>query len=205
MQQCDERLNRLLHFQKQQKSSVTQRSDTATQSDLQAGKALARSLRLRRGPAEVGSLDLQAPAERPPQARNCFTDLPPEIFFEMARHMHPLSLLQLARTSRLLRDALLTIDSRNFWDRALKSVPALPFCPDDMSLPFYVALIFDEHCMACGEGESYLIDYSLGVRLCDTCFAKEVAQGSVLFGGVPDAVRDVVLMLVPSEQTIDIE
>ncbi|KAI0739580.1 hypothetical protein C8Q80DRAFT_189493 [Daedaleopsis nitida] len=95
-------------------------------------------------------------------------------------------------------------DSLRCWQAALSSVSGLPPCLEDMSAPFYVALIFDDNCMECGQTGSYFVDYALGVRFCGTCFENQVVQGTTLFDGVPDAVRDAVLTLIPSEQSIDV-
>ena len=60
--------------------------------------------------------------------------------------MRPIDLLNLARTSTSFHRILMSKQSCVAWRRSLRSVPDLPECPDDMSEPFYTALVFGCHC-----------------------------------------------------------
>ncbi|KAI0702386.1 hypothetical protein C8T65DRAFT_579250 [Cerioporus squamosus] len=85
----------------------------------------------------------------------------------------PSDLLKYSRTNKGLRALILSPKSRRLWREALQSVPGLPPCPEDMSEPAYVALVFDCHCMACGVDGAYYVDYALRVRFCETCFDRK--------------------------------
>ncbi|RPD72973.1 hypothetical protein L226DRAFT_142393 [Lentinus tigrinus ALCF2SS1-7] len=126
-------------------------------------------------------------------------NLPVELYFELARYVHPIDLLNLARTSKSIRSILLAKRNQQIWKIALYSIPLLPPCPKDMSHPSYTALLFDEHCWACGSSQNYTeVDYFLRLRLCPECFDENVVSGATV-EGIPDAVRDVVTMSIPRQ------
>ncbi|KAJ7470846.1 hypothetical protein FB451DRAFT_972861, partial [Mycena latifolia] len=58
----------------------------------------------------------------------------------------PLDLLQLARTSRPMRQDLFDLSSRRLWKTALSRVNGLPPCPPGISEPAYANLAFSLHC-----------------------------------------------------------
>ncbi|TFK94523.1 hypothetical protein K466DRAFT_657712 [Polyporus arcularius HHB13444] len=125
---------------------------------------------------------------------------PMNIALEIALHLHPLALLQFSRTNRSLRASLLSSNSRRIWRATLRSVPGLPSCPEDMSEPAYVALVFDRYCMSCGTDGAFCADYALRVRFCGPCFDRNVKPGTAVFSSnLPRVVRQAALMLLPSE------
>ena len=71
------------------------------------------------------------------------------MFRQIASRMLPLDLLNCSRTSKAFRSALMSRSSRSVWITVLRSLPEFPPCPDDMSEPAYVALVFGEHCFVC--------------------------------------------------------
>ncbi|KAI1789069.1 hypothetical protein LXA43DRAFT_893524, partial [Ganoderma leucocontextum] len=75
-----------------------------------------------------------------------FTDLPLDVFLEVAPHLYPLDVINLSRTSKPLRSLLMSRGSRPIWTTALGNIVELPPCPTDMSEPLYAALVFDHHC-----------------------------------------------------------
>ncbi|KAI1789113.1 hypothetical protein LXA43DRAFT_1022571, partial [Ganoderma leucocontextum] len=125
-------------------------------------------------------------------------NLPLDVLLEISSHMHPLDLLNCCRTSKAFRSALLSRGSRSLWITILRSIPDFPPCPEDMSEPAYVALVFDDHCFSCAAAKAYYVDYVLRIRLCDECWGKFVCPGTDLLEDIPEAVCDVVTMLVPS-------
>ena len=65
---------------------------------------------------------------------------------QIAANLHPEDLLSFARTSKWLRLIVLSRRNCDVWKTALRGVPGLPSCPDDMSEPAYAALLFDKYC-----------------------------------------------------------
>ncbi|RPD72985.1 hypothetical protein L226DRAFT_142501 [Lentinus tigrinus ALCF2SS1-7] len=106
--------------------------------------------------------------------------LPLDLYFELARHLRPIDLLTLARTSKVLRAFLLAKRNQQVWRITLYAVPLLPPCPEDMSEPLYSALLFDNHCWVCGDDEAHSVDYFLRLRLCSWCFDEEYIHYRVI-------------------------
>ena len=69
-----------------------------------------------------------------------------ENLFQIFRHLHPVDLLSLSRTTRCLRGVLLAKHARSVWRDSLTSVRVLPACPSDLSEPRYASLAFDDVC-----------------------------------------------------------
>lgn len=65
---------------------------------------------------------------------------------QVFRHMEPLDLLHLARTSKALRAILMTRRHANVWKAACANVPGLPPCPDAVPVPLYASLLFCTFC-----------------------------------------------------------
>ena len=61
-------------------------------------------------------------------------------------YLHPMDLLNLARTTKDFRSFLMKKSAAPFWKAARKNVEGLPECPEDLSEPQYVNLLFDAHC-----------------------------------------------------------
>ncbi|KAL1686136.1 hypothetical protein GGG16DRAFT_97148 [Schizophyllum commune] len=101
-----------------------------------------------------------------------FTDLPLELLLEVLSHLDAPSLLQLARTTKLLRSLLLSRSSIKIWKRGYKNTkPAMPPPPSDMSIPRFVAFLEDEICDFCDESpdDGVLTVWSSRQRFCDGC------------------------------------
>lgn len=60
--------------------------------------------------------------------------------------LHPMDLLNLARTSKDFRILLLQRSSAAAWKTSRLQVYGLPDCPPDMSEPQYANLVFYPHC-----------------------------------------------------------
>ncbi|PIL34344.1 hypothetical protein GSI_03119 [Ganoderma sinense ZZ0214-1] len=129
-----------------------------------------------------------------------FPNLPLDVLLEITSDLHPRDLLNLSRTSKVFRSALLSRGSRAVWMNVLCSLPDFPSCPEDMSEPAYIALVFDDHCFSCATTKAYCVDYVLRIRLCDQCWDKYVIPGTDLLDDLdlPDIVCDVITMLVPA-------
>ncbi|RDX45707.1 hypothetical protein OH76DRAFT_1407691 [Lentinus brumalis] len=112
-------------------------------------------------------------------------------------------ILHLSRVSKGLRATLESPECRIAWLRALRSVPDLPPCPNDMSETLYTALVFGRNCFACGANEAYEVDYALRVRYCETCYNDNVVDGAALLKDLPDPIRDVVMLVLPAATSFE--
>lgn len=63
--------------------------------------------------------------------------------------LHPLDLLNLARTTKSLRQVTMSRSARPVWRESFETVDDLPKCPEDMSEPEYANLVFDTACSVC--------------------------------------------------------
>ncbi|KAE9389351.1 hypothetical protein BT96DRAFT_766429, partial [Gymnopus androsaceus JB14] len=64
-------------------------------------------------------------------------------FLQIFMHLEPGDLLQLARTSKDLRNVLMSKSSESIWRTARENIePGLPRLPDDLSEPEYAHLLF---------------------------------------------------------------
>lgn len=64
-------------------------------------------------------------------------------------HLNPVDVLQLARTTKALRDILMRRSALSVWKYALGNVEGLPDCPSDLAEPQWAALVFDTLCHVC--------------------------------------------------------
>lgn len=82
--------------------------------------------------------------------RALFDKLPTEIVYMISDYLHPLDLLRLARTSRMLRSHLMSKSSASVWRKARQKVdPPVPDCPPDQSEPQWAYLLFSTDCTVC--------------------------------------------------------
>ncbi|KAI0327471.1 hypothetical protein GY45DRAFT_1257028 [Cubamyces sp. BRFM 1775] len=87
--------------------------------------------------------------------------------------MHPLDLLQLSRTSKTVRAAVLAYRNRPAWQAALASVEGLPLCPEQLQEPDYAALVFEKICSLCGASRANRVEYTIGLRFCRSCYQEQ--------------------------------
>ncbi|RXW15572.1 hypothetical protein EST38_g10286 [Candolleomyces aberdarensis] len=130
-----------------------------------------------------------------------FIDLPLDILCEIFKLLPPLSLLQLARTAKSCRKFLMSRASKSFWTCALSDVEALPPCPDDMSEPHYVHLMFSNDCHDClrplselmEDGDELHLYLEARTQLCRACSLKHFKRWGDLPEGVTLALSEFVL------------
>ncbi|KAM5540119.1 hypothetical protein V8D89_006259 [Ganoderma adspersum] len=109
-------------------------------------------------------------------------NMPLDVFFEVAAHLHPLDMLNLARTSKSFRSILLARSNRPAWIASLSTVDALPSCPENLSEPLYAALLFDKYCFLCGTVRGRWVDYAIRLRLCQGCYRANIRTGFAIVG-----------------------
>ncbi|KIJ10778.1 hypothetical protein PAXINDRAFT_16249 [Paxillus involutus ATCC 200175] len=71
-----------------------------------------------------------------------------DILFYIFGFLHPMDILNLARTTKAFRQLLMRRSSAFIWKTSCKQIDGLPDCPPDLTEPQYVNLVFDPHCYA---------------------------------------------------------
>ncbi|PBL00197.1 hypothetical protein ARMGADRAFT_1058334 [Armillaria gallica] len=96
-----------------------------------------------------------------------FAEIPLDVFFEIWKHLGPLELLHLNRTTKDLRAILLQRSSSFVWKSARENVN-LPPLPDDLTEPQYASLAFDNYCQCCFKSTK-LVQWQFRLRYCRSC------------------------------------
>ena len=65
---------------------------------------------------------------------------------QITSHLHPLDLVHLSFTNKLMRLVICNRSVRSVWKASLAAVPSLPECPLWMSEPQYANLVFGKAC-----------------------------------------------------------
>ncbi|KAG8951208.1 hypothetical protein FRC04_006690 [Tulasnella sp. 424] len=110
-----------------------------------------------------------------------FMDIPLDVFAELCTELTPLDLLQLARSTRRLREILMSKGSKSIWKRARANIEGLPDCPEDLSEPQYASLMFEVGCQSCHKG-TRKTDYQLRIRLCNSCLDTRLMTQKHMYG-----------------------
>ncbi|KIP09289.1 hypothetical protein PHLGIDRAFT_339678 [Phlebiopsis gigantea 11061_1 CR5-6] len=103
--------------------------------------------------------------------RKVLADVPVDVFYEMAAHLHPLDLLHLARTTKTFRRVLMRRGARSIWQTVIQNVTdrPLPEMPGDMSEPAWIDLLFVHTCHNCWKKGSFAAFWEIRMRLCPAC------------------------------------
>ncbi|CAE6397280.1 unnamed protein product [Rhizoctonia solani] len=96
-------------------------------------------------------------------------NMPIDIFTEIASHLLPGDIINLARSNKFFRNLLMHRSAMHIWHGAMKNVKRLPACPEGMSEPYYLSLLFSKTCSMCGGAVRGEMDPMLLVRLCGPC------------------------------------
>ncbi|KLO19567.1 hypothetical protein SCHPADRAFT_898845 [Schizopora paradoxa] len=108
-----------------------------------------------------------------------FLDAPLEIFCEILEHLHPLDLLNLARSSRTLHEFIISRRMGGVWQSCL-GAQGVPQLPHDVPInePQLASMLFENACQACGTVSTIKIYHDqLLVRLCKSCLSYNVESG----------------------------
>ncbi|CUA78477.1 ATP-dependent helicase/nuclease subunit A [Rhizoctonia solani] len=118
-------------------------------------------------------------ATKPPALKEHrgLADMPLDIFNEIAMYLLPIDIITLARLTKSTRAMLMHRSSIHVWHASIKNVPGLPECPSDLSLPYFISLVFSKTCSACGEPVRTKLDEVLRVRLCGPCRTEHLVDG----------------------------
>ncbi|TFK25800.1 hypothetical protein FA15DRAFT_668129 [Coprinopsis marcescibilis] len=98
-----------------------------------------------------------AQGQRPPAKRargkrgvlQRLVEMPLDLLFEIFGKLDPIDVLQMARTTKELRAILMSRSAIMIWKEALGNVPGLPPCPEDLTEPQWVDLLFGKSCQKC--------------------------------------------------------
>ncbi|GJJ14547.1 hypothetical protein Clacol_008812 [Clathrus columnatus] len=127
-------------------------------------------------------------------------EMPMDIFCEISKHLQPLDLLQLSRSTQSFNRILMSRGSKPIWRAARATHSELPECPPDMSEPEYARLLFLKECHVCLASRAMKVDYHLRARLCRRCRASHILNGEVLLRTIPDLTEEL-LECLPCEST----
>ncbi|KAF8907417.1 hypothetical protein CPB85DRAFT_1311757 [Mucidula mucida] len=96
-------------------------------------------------------------------------DTPLDVLFEIFSYLDPIDLLRISRTTKDLRQLLMSKSSALIWERARLAIEGLPPKPDDLNDPQYINLLFDKYCHECGNGFTQNVQWEARLRLCKHC------------------------------------
>ncbi|KAL1678861.1 hypothetical protein EV122DRAFT_290098 [Schizophyllum commune] len=89
-------------------------------------------------------------------------EMPLYVLYEIFSNMHPLDLLHVSRTTKMLRSVLMSRSSAWIWkESCARAIPALPPVPADLDIPQFVRLAYDRTCNA------------IRARTCKKCLVKD--------------------------------
>ncbi|CAA7263085.1 unnamed protein product [Cyclocybe aegerita] len=120
--------------------------------------------------------------------------MPLDVLFEVFSHLSPKDIINLARTSRMFRETLMTTNATTVWKTAREQVGA-PDCPSYMSEPQWAVLLFGNVCQTCGAKNIQRVDFGLLRRVCTNCKKAHLVVESKFEARFPD-IDDEVLGFV---------
>ncbi|KAG8941596.1 hypothetical protein FRC03_004312 [Tulasnella sp. 419] len=97
--------------------------------------------------------------------------------------------------------------ARHIWRSARQNqLPTLPPCPDDLSEPRYIALLFSNVCQVCGANRGQRTHFTLRTRHCASCYKTHVVSIKSLIwektlGHLDCRELQQLLWVVPGEST----
>ncbi|KAG9029668.1 hypothetical protein FS837_003486 [Tulasnella sp. UAMH 9824] len=106
-----------------------------------------------------------------------FDKLPTEVIYNIFSFLHPLDLLRVARTNRVLRSHLMAKVIAIFFDASARiwkaarytTNPPIPKCPSDQTEPQWARLLFTTECSNCSKNKILSIIWAHRLRLCHNC------------------------------------
>lgn len=123
-----------------------------------------------------------------------YVDAIPQIF----GHLDPRDVLQLARTTKPLRNMLMHRSATSVWKHARENVPDLPDIPPDLAEPQYANLLFDPFCHVsiyhkftcsshstlhpqfCVTSKTQNVVWAYRLRSCKKCFDKQSVSTTII-------------------------
>ncbi|KAF5324949.1 hypothetical protein D9611_004138 [Ephemerocybe angulata] len=144
----------------------------------------------------TGAMSQKALGKQPEHTFNFFEEIPLDILGEIFYFLAPIELLQLARTTKRLRELLMSSSSTVYWKTARQAIaPEMPPCPEGLSEPQYANLMFSDHCHKCFQEDGDLFMHvEAYVQLCDKCSLEEFKRWKEL----PEEVDGALAELIPA-------
>ncbi|KAF8264923.1 hypothetical protein EI94DRAFT_1737300 [Lactarius quietus] len=125
--------------------------------------------------------------------------LPLDVLFVLLSELQPMDLLNLARTSKTLRQVLMSRKSMSVWIAARRNAGAtvVPEPPEDMSEPAWAQLLFGPAiCSQCSARNIHRVDFALRRRLCTVCRKRNLVFSIKFRSQCPD-LKESVMDLLP--------
>ncbi|CAA7263078.1 unnamed protein product [Cyclocybe aegerita] len=94
--------------------------------------------------------------------------MPLDVLFSVFSHLSPKDIINVARTSRIFRETLMSKNATMVWKSAREQFGA-PECPSYLNEPQWAALLFATSCQSCGVKNIQTVDFGLLRRLCTAC------------------------------------
>ncbi|KAF9057153.1 hypothetical protein BJ165DRAFT_11392 [Panaeolus papilionaceus] len=92
-----------------------------------------------------------------------------EVILEIFHHVHPTDLLSLIRTTKTLRNLLLSKGSLSVWQSAFAANEEVPLVPQGTSPPKWATMLFGPPtCDGCGVYPA-MVDFTYNDKLCQSC------------------------------------
>ncbi|KAJ7492275.1 hypothetical protein FB451DRAFT_1078197 [Mycena latifolia] len=146
------------------------------------------------------------PAKRSKSAKtkaklSLLPSLPLDVLFEIFGHLAPLDVLNMARATKDLRRVLMHRSAISIWKTSLRQVSGLPECPQEMSEPAWVNLVFSAHCHNCFAHRVQKVDWILRIRLCKQCIKSSNILKSDKHLDMANKLDKIVSQCVPFSST----
>ncbi|KAJ7709574.1 hypothetical protein B0H17DRAFT_1190776 [Mycena rosella] len=122
-------------------------------------------------------------------------EMPLDILFEIFSHLEPPDVLHLARTTKDLRNVLMSHSAISIWKSAFLNDPDLPGVPEGLNEPQYANLAFSPHCHFCFVAGEHSILWVFRVRVCQKCIpsrydeARKITKNMAGLKGNTDLLR----------------
>ncbi|KAF8988735.1 hypothetical protein BDQ17DRAFT_1480692 [Cyathus striatus] len=134
---------------------------------------------------------------------NRLTESPLDIFYEILGHLQPVDLLHIARTTKTLRNTVLSRSATASWKLAFSNLASgLPACPNDMSEPSYASLLFENFCHKCLSGTCETIEWVLRMRFCNKCLDREFTETGGKYDDLSNPKTELFKNLVPNLEIV---
>ncbi|PSR71656.1 hypothetical protein PHLCEN_2v12509 [Hermanssonia centrifuga] len=107
---------------------------------------------------------------------NILPTMPIDVLYEIFTHLAPVDLLNLSRTTKGLRQLLMSKRSISVWTTARKATPDAPDCPSDLSEPQWADLVWgSKACQQCNRGAVSMMKAALFLRrrACMQCLSDQ--------------------------------
>ncbi|GAA6005401.1 hypothetical protein JCM11491_003630 [Sporobolomyces phaffii] len=127
-------------------------------------------------------------------------NLPLDVWFMIAEHLDPQSLLAMGRASKEMRSMFASRSSRGLWNVVKRSVHLPDLESTDLNDLQLTHLIYGRNCYICGKPRAVLVDYCLRMRWCKFCRSKNLVLETRLRGQIQPLTTDTIACSLYSKQ-----